>query len=79
MSQKIRHNPTLGDNIRNLRLKSNLTQEQVITKLQLRGLDTSRSSYSQIENGTYNIKVSELVALKSIFACSFDDFFLNIF
>ena len=79
MSQKIRHNATLGDNIRNLRLKLNLTQEQVVAKLQLRGLDTSRSSYSQIESGTYNIKVSELVALKTIFRCSFDDFFLNIF
>lgn len=79
MSQKIRHNTTLGDNIRNLRLKLNLTQEQVVAKLQLRGLDTSRSSYSQIESGTYNIKVSELVALKTIFRCSFDDFFLNIF
>jgi len=79
MSQKIRHNATLGNNIRNLRLKLNLTQEQVVAKLQLRGLDTSRSSYSQIESGTYNIKVSELVALKTIFRCSFDDFFLNIF
>lgn len=79
MSQKIRHNTTLGDNIRNIRLKLNLTQEQVVAKLQLRGLDTSRSSYSQIESGTYNIKVSELVALKTIFRCSFDDFFLNIF
>lgn len=78
MSQKIRRNPTLGNNIRNLRLKSNLTQEQVTIRLQLCGLDTSRSIYSQIESGTYNIKVEELIALKSIFNCSFDDFFLNI-
>ena len=79
MSQKIRRNPTLGNNIRNLRLKSNLTQEQVTIKLQLCGLYTSRSISSQIENGTYNIKVEELIALKSIFNCSFDEFFLNIF
>ena len=79
MSQKIRQDVSIGSNIRKLRKKLKLTQGQVIAKLQLRGLDTSRSSYSQIESGTYNIKVSELVALKTIFRCSFDDFFLNIF
>ena len=78
MSQKIRHNATLGNNIRNLRLKLNLTQEQVVAKLQLRGFNISRSIYSQIELGTYNIRVSELVALKSILGCSFDEFFEGI-
>lgn len=78
MSQKIRQDISIGSNIRNLRKKHNLTQEQVIAKLQLMGLSISRSIYSQIELGTYNIRVSELAALRVIFHCSFDDFFLNI-
>jgi len=78
MSQKIRHDSILGENIRNQRLKNKLTQDQVIAQLQLKGISISRSIYSQIETGIYNIKVNELVALKDIFHCTFDDFFLNI-
>jgi len=78
MSQKIRHDNILGENIRNQRLKNELTQDQVIAQLQLKGINISRSIYSQIETGIYNIKVNELVALKDIFHCTFDDFFLNI-
>lgn len=78
MSQKIRHDNILGENIRNQRLENKLTQDQVIAQLQLRGINISRSIYSQIETGIYNIKVTELVALKDIFHCTFDDFFINI-
>ena len=41
----------------------------------LRGLDVSRSIYSQIECGIHNIRVDELIALKQIFGVSYDDFF----
>jgi len=78
MSQKIRYDNILGENIRNQRLKNKLTQDQVIAQLQLKGINISRSIYSQIETGIYNIKATELVALKDIFHCSFDDFFKNI-
>jgi len=78
MSQKIRQDVSIGSNIRKLRKKLKLTQGQVIAKLQLRGFNISRSIYSQIELGTYNIRVSELVALKSILGCSFDEFFEGI-
>ena len=78
MAQKIRQDLSIGANIRNLRKQHKLTQEQVIAKLQLRGLNISRSIYSQMELGTYNIRVSELVALKAIFKCTFDDFFEGI-
>jgi len=78
MSQKIRHDSILGENIRNQRLKNKLTQDQVIAQLQLKGINISRSIYSQIETGIYNIKVTELAALKDIFHCTFDDFFINV-
>lgn len=78
MSQKIRQDISLGSNIRALRKKAHLTQEQVTAYLQLQGLDISRSSYSQIECGTYNIRVSELVALSHLFGTDFNAFFQNI-
>lgn len=78
MSQKIRQDISIVNNIRNLRKKSGFTQEQVIARLQLRGIEISRSSYSQIECGTYNIRVSELIALSELFQTDINSFFQNI-
>lgn len=78
MSQKIKQDIHIGNNIRTLRKKSKLTQEQVVTHLQLQGIEISRSSYSQIECGTYNIRVSELVALAELFQTDFNSFFNDI-
>ena len=75
MSQKLKQDINIGATIRKLRKKAGYTQEQVVAKLQLHGLDTSRSSYSQIECGTYNIRISELMILKNIFKVSYNDFF----
>ena len=73
--QKIRSDIGLGANIRVLRKAAHLTQEQVVARLQLEGLDVTRSIYSQIECGTYNIRVSELIALKKIFGADYNAFF----
>lgn len=78
MTQKIRQDISLGSNIRKLRMQSHLTQEQVAAKLQLQGIEISRSCYSQIECGTYNIKVSELIALAALFQTDFNAFFENL-
>lgn len=78
MAQKLKQDIAIGGNIRALRLKSGYTQEQVIAKLQLRGIDISRSIYSQIECGTYNIKISELIALSEVFGVDYNAFFLNL-
>lgn len=73
--QSIRNNRAFGANIRALRKSARLTQEEVAARLQLRGCDLSRSSYSQIECGTHGIRVEELVALRQIFNVSYDAFF----
>jgi len=78
MSQKIKQDIHIGNNIRTLRKKRKLTQEQVVTHLQLQGIEISRSSYSQIECGTYNIRVSELVALADLFQTDYNSFFKDI-
>lgn len=73
--RKIRPDLNLGGNIRKLRIRSGMTQEQVVAKLQVMGLSISRSSYAKIEANLLNIRVSELVGLKNIFNCRFEDFF----
>ena len=69
---------SIGDNLRKLRNAANLTQEQVVAQLQLRNLPTSRSVYSQIEAGTYNIRISELIALAEIFHTDFNTIFNSL-
>jgi len=49
MSQKIKQDLQIGSNIRQMRKKHHLTQEQVVAKLQLLNVDISRSAYAQIE------------------------------
>lgn len=73
--QKIRKDAVLGQNIRALRMAAGMTQEQVAARMQLQGCDISRSIYSQIEGGSYNIRVNELAALKEIFAVDYEAFF----
>lgn len=78
MPQKIKQDISIGNNIRRLRKKSHLTQEQVVARLQLQGLEISRSSYSQIECGTYNIRISELVALVELFQVDYNEIFKDL-
>ena len=78
MEQKIMQDFRIGPNIRKYRLQSHMTQEQVTAKMQLMGINISRSIYSQIEGGTYNIRVSELAAMKEIFNINYESFFEGI-
>ena len=73
MSQKIKSNIT-----RKLRKERKITQEQMVARMQLLGINISRSIYSQIECGTYNIKVTELAALKTILDVDYNTLFQGI-
>lgn len=78
MIQKIRKDMSISSNIQKMRYRCNLTQEQVIAKLNLMGIPISKSSYAKIETGRMNIKVCELVALAEILNCEVGDFFKDL-
>lgn len=78
VEQKIKQDFCIGKNIRALRNAAGLTQEQVAAKLQVENVDITRDFYAHIESGAYNIRVSELAALRRIFNCSYDAFFQGI-
>ena len=76
--QKIRPDMDIGKNIQSLRYKNNLTQDQVIAKLNLMGIVISKSTYAKLETNRMNIKVSELLALSQILHCDVGEFFKNL-
>ena len=78
MEQKIRCDLNMGDNLRRLRLNAKLSQEKLCVKLQCLGCDIGRSTYAKYEAGELNIRASVIVALKDIYNCTFDDFFLGL-
>lgn len=67
----------VGNNIRKLREKANLTQEQLSAKLQINGCDITRSALAKIEVGQRHLYPDEIILLKEILNTSFDEI-LNV-
>lgn len=78
MEQKLKQDIQIGETIRSLRMERKLTQDQVVSKLQLMDLDITRSIYSQIEGGTYSIRISVLAGLAHIFQVDYNTFFRDV-
>lgn len=76
--QKLRPDMDIGHNIQKLRKAAGLTQDQVVAKMQLMGLEISKSTYAKIETNRMNIRISELVAVKEMFGVEFNDFFVDL-
>ena len=75
MEQKLRRDRRIGDNLRALRYKYDISQEKLCAELQRRGCDIARSCYAKYESGELNVRVSVLIELKKIYCCSYDEFF----
>ena len=56
----------IGNNLKTLRKRFGYSQSELVAKLQLMGSNMSRSTYSKIETGTRNIRISDFIALKQI-------------
>lgn len=65
----------IGYNIRQLREKAGLTQEQLSAKLQLRGCDITRSAVAKMEVGQRHIYPDEIILLKEILRTTYDEIF----
>lgn len=65
----------LGRNIQTVRMSRNMTQMQVVEKMQLIGSSISRSTYTNIETGRRNIKASDLRALREVLNVDYSEFF----
>ena len=65
----------VGNNIRILREKAGITQEQLAARLQVNGCDITRSAVAKIEVGQRHLYPDEIILLKSILKVSYDDIF----
>ena len=65
----------VGPQIRKLRNKLDLTQEELAARCQLHGLDISRGTLSQIEARLRRVADSELFRLSAVLNVSTDDLF----
>ena len=65
----------IGNNIRALRENAGLTQELLATRLQLEGLDITRSAVAKIEVGQRHLYPDEIILIKKILNVSFDEIF----
>lgn len=65
----------IGNNIRTLREKAGMTQDHLAARLQLEGLDITRSAIAKIEVGQRHLYPDEILLIKKILNVSFDDIF----
>ena len=65
----------VGNNIRVLREKAGLMQEQLSAKLQIEGCDITRSALAKIEVGQRHLYPDEIILIKKILKISFDEIF----
>ena len=65
----------VGNNIRTLREKAGITQEQLAAKLQVSGCDITRSAVAKIEVGQRHLYPDEIILLKQLLGVNYDDIF----
>ena len=65
----------IGNNIRTLREKACLTQEQLSAKLQVSGCDITRSALAKIEVGQRHLYPDEIILLKQLLHASYEQIF----
>lgn len=65
----------IGNNIKLLREKADLTQEQLSARLQVNGCDITRSALAKIEVGQRHLYPDEILLLKQILKVDYDDIF----
>ena len=65
----------IGNNIRKLRERANMTQELVAAKLQINGCDITRSAVAKIEVGQRHLYPDEIIVFKKILNASYNEIF----
>ena len=72
-------NPIIGTNIERLCKERNMRYIDVITKLNIKGVDyVTTGIFSKVIHGHNNPSVEMLIALTEILNCDFNEFFKNV-
>lgn len=65
----------IGKNIKVLRERKGLTQEELAARLQVSGCDITRSSVAKIEVGQRHLYPDEIVSIKDILCVRYEEIF----
>ncbi len=65
----------IGKNIKRLREREGLTQEELAAKLQVSGCDITRSSVAKIEVGQRHLYPDEILLIKDILRVRYEEIF----
>ena len=65
----------IGNNIRLLRERAGITQEQLAARLQVNGCDITRSAVAKIEVGQRHLYPDEILVLKQVLHVAYDEIF----
>ncbi|WP_432650595.1 helix-turn-helix transcriptional regulator [Huintestinicola sp.] len=65
----------MGNNIRLLREQRQITQDQLASRLQIRGCDITRSAVAKIEVGQRHLYPDEIILIKEILSVEYEDIF----
>ena len=74
-NQKIKNdaNNTIGKNIREARLRAEMGQTELVSKLQLLDIKMTRETLVKIERGVQHIQLEQLKAIKSVLGVSYEE------
>ncbi|MBE6650123.1 MAG: helix-turn-helix transcriptional regulator [Ruminococcaceae bacterium] len=65
----------IGKNIRALRERANMTQDELSVQLQVKGCDITRSAIAKIEVGQRHLYPDEIILIKEILNVEYDEIF----
>ncbi len=65
----------IGGNVRRLRERADLTQEELAARLQINGCDITRSAVAKIEVGQRHLYPDEILLIKEILNVTFEEIF----
>lgn len=63
----------VGNKIRSIRMKKELTQDELASMLQVKNCDITRSALAKIEVGQRHIYLDELKTIKEVLKVSYED------
>lgn len=74
-NQKIKSdaNNTIGKNIREARLKAEMGQTELVSRLQLLDIKITRETLVKIERGVQHIQLEQLKGIKAVLGVSYED------
>ncbi len=74
MSQKLKQDEVIlvGENIRKIRKEKGLKQEEMVARLQVKGISISRTAYTKLELGNRHIETSCLEAIRDILGTTYE-------